>query len=104
MGLGFPGLDLESVAEGKVQGFISKFSSLSDSMLIKIINEGEKKFGNKKFPLIFIADLPHEFYQAKAVVSILRDRYGNEYIEKLTSIPQPKNFLQQVKYFFIGRV
>lgn len=83
----YPSLD----AQIRVNQYIRQYENLPDEKLKTIISECLKKYDGVEIPRMFIADLPQEWYQAKAAANILREKHGDDILEEL-GIPKPKGF------------
>lgn len=87
----------EFEASIKRNRYKAKLSNLSDEKLINIYESIEKKYKERKIYLGLGA--PKEWCKAGAAIDILRERHGENIVEKLTGIKQPKTLVGKILKF-----
>jgi len=96
----YPSPELEAAA--KRSSYRDKLAEASDEELIRIYRTAEEKFSNKRLKWHLLNCYPEEFYQGAAAVDVLRERYGNQFIERLTGVHQPKTLIQKIFHYIFG--
>jgi len=96
-----PSPELE--AASKRNTYRNRLVELTDGELIKIYRTAEEKFGDKKFNAYLLGCQPEEFYKGAAAVDVLRERHGDEFVEELTGVPQPKTLVEKILFIFSGK-
>ncbi len=75
-------------------------SQSSDEELIQMFREWEQEYRGK-LPkdrinhILYVSNAPESFYKGIAAVDVLRQRYGKDYVEELTGVPQ-KTLVEKV--------
>jgi hypothetical protein len=93
-----PSPELEAAA--KRNSYRDRLAELADEELIKIYRTAEERFGDKRFNAYLLGCQPEEFYKGAAAVDVLRDRHGDEFVEELTGVPQPKTLVGKILRYF----
>ena len=87
-------------AEGRFMSYGTRFADLSDSELLEMYNRLALKHRENKPPKSY-SFIPDEWHQARAAIDLLRERNGEEYVENLTGVKQPKTLVGKLIRFFI---
>jgi len=107
-----PPLRQGEIASLKKSRYGDELSNLSDDKLIEIYKTGEQILGAGKLNYIenargieriMVAHQPDEFYGWLAVVDVLGERHGEDFVEKLTGVPKPKTFWEKLKKAYYDR-
>jgi len=93
-----PSPELEAAA--KRNSYRDRLAELADEELIRIYRTAEERFGDKRFNAYLLGCQPEEFYKGAAAVDVLRDRHGDEFVEELTGVPQPKTLVGKILRYF----